>query len=318
MPPFPQPRFEYGYDPKVEIAALRRWRKHKPGRQVPAKRPDRLLVATWNVANLGSQKRSDADFALIAEVMSWFDLIAVQEVNDDLSGLRGVLGQLPKRYRTVFSDAGGNNERLTFVYDAGKLTAAEEIGEVAFPPSQGKHVRIAGIDQRFEGFDRNPYLATFTTGQLTVSLVNVHLYFGDDSPKSMNRRSLETLAVARWADLRRRSRHAVTTDVLALGDFNLPRAVPGDPVFDALTAKGLFVPEHSTRIASSIATDNHYDQLAFFPSATQADFLASGVFDFDGAVFADLWEQRGPSAFRSYVRYHLSDHRPLWAQFRTA
>ncbi len=74
-------------------------------------------------------------------------------------------------------------------------------------------------------------MATFTVGEFTVSLVNVHLYFGSDSTRSKNRRRLETYVVARWADLRRRSRHAVTTDVVALGDFNLPKAVRGDPVF---------------------------------------------------------------------------------------
>ena len=59
--------------------------------------------------------------------------------------------------------------------------------------------------ERITGFDRNPYVATFTSGDFTVSLVNVHLYFGSDSTESMNRRRLETYAVARWADLRRRS-----------------------------------------------------------------------------------------------------------------
>ncbi len=317
MPPFPEPRFAYSYDPAVETAALRRWRKTKPGRQVPAKRPNRLLVATWNVANLGVQKRTDADHTLLAEVMGWFDLIAVQEVNDNLTGLRGVLAKLPKKYRTVFSDAGGNDERLAFIYDATKLTAGEEIGEVAPAPAEYRHIRLPGIGQTFNGFDRNPYLATFTTGSFTASLVNVHLYFGSDSTPSKNRRRLETYAVARWTDLRRRSPHAVTADIVALGDFNLPRAAPGDPVYEALTARGLHLPAHSTRIASAIATDNHYDQLAFFPGETGNAFVTSGVFDFDGAVFADLWQQRPPADFQAYVRYHLSDHRPLWAQFRT-
>ncbi len=317
MPPFPEPSFAYAYDPAAEIAALRGWRRQAPGRQIPAKRADRLLVATWNVANLGLQDRTVADHALIAEILRWFDLVAIQETNDNLSGLRGVLSQLPRKYRAVFSDAAGNNERMAFVYDAAKLSVGEEIGEVAPPASHYRHIRLPGIAQKFAGFDRNPYVATFTSGGFTVSLVNVHLYFGSDSTRSMNRRRLETYAVARWADLRRRSPHAVTTDILALGDFNLPKAVPGDPVYEALTARGLHLPTHSTQIASSIATDSHYDQVAFFPGETGQEFITSGVFDFDGAVFADLWEARGRADFEAYVRYHLSDHRPLWAQFRT-
>lgn len=80
------------------------------------------------MANLGLQARTAADHSLIAEVLRWFDLVAVQETNDDLSGLRGVLSQLPKTYRAVFSGAAGNNERLAFVYDAAELSVGEEIG----------------------------------------------------------------------------------------------------------------------------------------------------------------------------------------------
>jgi hypothetical protein len=39
------------------------------------------------------------------------------------------------------------------------------------------------------------------------------------------------------------------------------------------------------------------------------------VFDFDGALFRTLWEARSRQDFLAYVRYHLSDHRPLWVEF---
>jgi hypothetical protein len=42
------------------------------------------------------------------------------------------------------------------------------------------------------------------------------------------------------------------------------------------------------------------------------------VFDFDGALFQDLWAQRTETQFRAYTRFHISDHRPLWAEFQTA
>ncbi len=58
MPPFPQPSFDYAYDAGAQIDALRTYRDTAPGRQIPAKASDRLLLATWNIANLGVQKRS--------------------------------------------------------------------------------------------------------------------------------------------------------------------------------------------------------------------------------------------------------------------
>ena len=318
MPPFPKPAFEYDYEVDAQIAALRAYEQTKPGRAIPPKQSDRVLIATWNIANLGVQERRDKDYQLLAQILGWFDLIALQEVNDNLTGLRAIHQHLGADYRLLFSDASGNDERMTFVYDATKLALLEEVGEVAPPPSDYRHITLSGIQQRFDGFDRNPYLATFRTGAFTVSLVNVHLYFGSDSAMARNRRSLEAYAVARWADNRRKSPHATTKDIIPLGDFNLPQIQPGDAIFDALTKRGLQLPPHSTKIAASIASDNQYDQLAFFPGDTQQDFTGQiGVFDFDGAVFGHLWQTRTRQEFLAYVRYYLSDHRPLWAQFKT-
>src|SRR5213079_1201688 len=86
MPPFPKPRFAYEYDLAQELAALRVYPKQKPDRKIPRKSADTLLLATWNIANLGVQDRLDSDYALIAEMVGWFDLAAIQEVNDDLRG----------------------------------------------------------------------------------------------------------------------------------------------------------------------------------------------------------------------------------------
>lgn len=190
MPPFPKPRFEYEYELPRELRALR---NHRDERNIPAKRDDRLLLATWNIANLGAQDRSTADHELIAEVVSWFDLVAVQEVNDNLSGVRGVLAQLPPSWRMQFSEAGGNRERA---------------------------------------------------------------------------------------------------------------------------ARGLELPAHKSAVGgSSLDGHRHYDQVAFFPGETSEFTDRVDVFDFDNAVFADLFAERPLKQFLGYVRYHLSDHRPLWAQF---
>lgn len=316
MPPFPKPSFTYNYRPSSQVDALRRYRDTKPGRGIPQKAADRLLLATWNIANLGVQDRSEGDDLLIAEILSWFDLVAIQEVNDNLAGLRGVQAKLADHYRLLFSDVAGNDERLTFVYDAHKVRQLEEVGELAIPPSELRHIHLPGVTQRFDGFDRNPYLGLFQAGSLSFQLASVHLYFGSTSRISMNRRALETFAVARWADRRRRSPYSATRDIIALGDFNLPKASPGDPIYDELTRRGLHLPSHSTQIGSSIAADKHYDQIAFFPGETEEQFTGrSGVFDFDGALFRTLWETRPKQDFLAYVRYHISDHRPLWAEF---
>ena len=163
MPPFPKPSFSFSYQVQTEITALH-GHKAKPDRLIPSKATDRLLLATWNIANLGVQERRSQDYQLIAEMISWFDIVAIQEVNDNLIGLRGIQQHLPTTMRTLFSDEAGNNERMAFIYDSTKVTLREKVGEIAIPPSESRYITLPGISQRFDGFDRNPYMAAFQQG----------------------------------------------------------------------------------------------------------------------------------------------------------
>jgi endonuclease/exonuclease/phosphatase family metal-dependent hydrolase len=319
VPPFPRPRWDgdFPVDAAREVKAAR---AHKKLRGIPKRSPDRLLLATWNIANLGSQKRDDPqDYTLLAEIVSWFDLVAVQEVNDNLAGLEALKTKLPATYRVLFSDASGNQERGAFIYDSRKVQLLEKVGRLSIPPSQLRHIKLPDSTQPFPGFDRGPYMAGFSAlkGKLRLLLVNVHLFFGSDDAADVERRALETFAVARWANLRHRSKSAYVRDIVPLGDFNLPQLADTDPIFKALTSLGLKLPPRhpiSQVGGSSLQGLRHYDQVAFFPSET-SELKQVAVFDFDNAVYRDVFGQKTLKQFLSYVRFHASDHRPMWAEF---
>ena len=316
MPSFPKPRKSFDYDLKKEIHALRAYRDTCPGRQIPSRRDDNLLVATWNIANLGLHKRKSNDYALMAEIVSWFDLVAIQEVNDDLSGLRGIQAHLPGSWRALFSDKSGNEERLVFLYDGGKVSLKEMVGEIAVPVRDHKHIKLPGVRAKFQGFDRNPYLASFRAGAFEFLLVNVHLFFGKDDRPDRERRSLEAFATSRWGDLRRHDKDAYLRHIIVVGDFNLPKVEPSDLVYQALRSRGLKLPLHSCRIGSSIATDRAYDQIVFYANTNGSCWTGkAGIFDFDGAVCKRLWRSAGKGKFLAWLRYYVSDHRPLWSEF---
>ena len=315
---FPKPTFDFNYNIENEKQSLRDYKDTKPGRSIPDKSNDTILVATWNIANLGLQKRRDEDLELLAEIVSWFDIVGLQEIYDDMKHIRRLIDFLPESYRIVFNDKAGNDERAAFVYDENKIFEREMIGEVAVPPSDYRHINLPGIDRDYQGFDRNPYFVSFHVGSFDFVIANVHLFFGEDTRKDRERRALEAYAVARWADLRRGDPHRYSDNFLVLGDFNLPKVEPGDLIYQALKRRGLKRPEHSTKIASNIKDDKEYDQIFFFPGATKKRFTGNaGVFDFDGAVFRTLWDRlnQNKKRFNTYVRYFLSDHRPLWAEF---
>ena len=315
MPTFPKPKARWPFTVATEVKALR---AHKATRGVPDKQDDELLVCTWNVANLGAQQRENDDLELIAEILRWFDVIALQECRDNFADLVRIVQLMGKRYRYVMSDAAGNDERMVFIYDAEKVSLLEEVGEIALPPAQLGKVKLTSHPAtKFTAFDRNPYLASFQLGRrLAVQLVNVHLYYG--TPKQLPRRAIETAAVARWCDLRRKSPFSGAREIIALGDFNMPKAKAdgGNIVYDALTRKGLLLPAHATQVATAIASANQYDQVAIYKSTSDRYDVDTGVYDFDQEIFAAHWSPKKKKAFQAYLRYYISDHRPMWVRLK--
>ena len=277
MPSFPKPKFVFNFDIQEQLNFLI---QHKSKREIPDKSDSELLIASWNIANLGLQKRWREHYLLLAQIVEWFDIIAVQEVHNKLEGLRALESALPSHYNLIFSDKGGNSERSAFIYDSRKVKQLEMVGEVGIPPSEHRFIKLSGFEEKFTGFDRNPYLCSFQWNNETFTLLTVHSYFGSNRRKHLEKRALEAYAIGRYADLRNKSKHSFSKNIIALGDFNIPKVGKGDIVYNALTKRGLLLPEHSSKVYSNITNDKMYDQIAFLPSI-KSKIQTQGVFDFD-------------------------------------
>ena len=323
-----RPNPDHNYNVDDEIAALRAYkdRVHQDpaqSRQIPdVGIANHVLIGSWNIANLGVHERRDDDLRIIAEILSWFELVAIQEVADNLDDFEAMAAHLPPHFAYVFNDRAGNDERSAFVYDTRRVTLGPKIGELVIVPSDRRYVRLDGIDRAFTGFNRNPFLASFLVDGVRLLLANCHLIYGPqgsaaDRDASLELRSLEAYAISRWCDLRRDDTHAWTENILATGDFNIPRAQAGDAIFDALRERGLRFPPHRTRIPrfTNVSDSADYDQILITPGM-QSRVIERGVFDFDGALFASIYDAATPAYWRRCAKYYVSDHRPLWMQFQ--
>ncbi len=179
MIPHKQPeKTDFVFNVNEEKAALD---LHATSREIPAKADNKLLIATWNLTNFGLQKRRMDHLKLMAHILSKFDVIAVQEVADDLRHFEKLIKYMNGNYKALFTDIAGNYERLGYIYDADKLTKRGLIAELAMRSSERKRITIEVGDEReemeFSGFNRNPYMATFKAGNFEFTLVNVHLYW---------------------------------------------------------------------------------------------------------------------------------------------
>ena len=130
-----------------------------------ARRSDQtILLATWNIRDFDSNKfgfgpRMPESFYYIAEIMSSFDLIAVQEVNRDLSALERVMSILGGDWDYIATDTtegpGGNGERMAFVFNRDRVFFRKIAGEIVLPDGQ-LIVSPATVDASKPGEDPPP------------------------------------------------------------------------------------------------------------------------------------------------------------------
>jgi hypothetical protein len=174
------------------------------------------LLGTGNVRDLGKPSRwgygprLKESFFYIAEIISRFDLVAVQEVNE-LKSLEVVMDILGPDWDFIATDVtdrslGGNGERLTYVYDTRKVKFQNIAGEVVLPAD----MLISRVE--FEGeedddskrlvaskqFRRSPFLTRFQSGWLKFDLCTVHIYYGSDYGEKLDERIDEIRQIANY------------------------------------------------------------------------------------------------------------------------
>lgn len=317
-----------GFTITVDLDQEKQNIKSNPRRkEIPKRSQDNLLIASWNLCNLGAkgQRRDPEDLVLMAEIMKPFDLIAAQEIRDDYGEFETVVKKMGSKYDFLMTDRAGNDERLAFIYKTTRVQRTQLAGELVVPttlPLQMiKKQRKRTYEIEVGQFDRNPYMCSFAAGDFTLTLVNVHIYYGAKSGKKFMRRMAEVYGLAKWAHDRRTESRDKTFDhdLILIGDFNIPKLADNDFVSTQLRAFGMQPTNHSSFQGSNLDGREQFDQIAFHPGETKDRFTGkSGVYDYDGTLFRQkIWDDPAYSEaqFHAYLRHHISDHRPIWSEW---
>ena len=306
------------YPPSV-VQDIARLRRRIQASQLPCKTTDQnLLIGTWNIRSLGavhpsweenpgSPKRNLRGLACIAEIVRRMDVIAIQEVKRDTSGLRTLVTDfLGPDWGLILSDVtvgvSGNAERLAFIYDQRRVQPSGLAGEIVLPPSES--------GEPAQQFARTPYIVGFQSGEERFVLLTVHIKYGDAPADRLP--ELRALAAHIAGEIRDRARIAGAEEdnLIVLGDFNIDTR-GDDPLFQAFISTGLIVPDELLGSKTTYGTDpKFYDHIAWFMSEMDLNFNnRAGVIDFAGAVYQELSLRQ--------MSYRVSDHFPLWVEFIT-
>jgi len=331
---------------KAGRRTVRRLMELKEGlKDIPRKTvDDTLLLATWNIRDFDKPaygERSDEAIFYIAEIISRFDLVAIQEVYKDLAGLKRVLKVLGGFWKYIVTDvtegSQGNKERMTFVYDSRKVTFGGLAGELVLPPVKLKSGQTVPSEQIW----RTPFICGFRAGWSRFMLASVHILWGKGKSTSTQEpadRVAEIRKVAKFLQRRTLDKTAWSRNLILLGDFNI--FTTAGEAFGELLKADFQIPPELADFCTNAKKTRQYDQIAF---RVQEDRLATtgtaGVFDFFQYVYKSedeflYTEQMGEGYvkksngkkrnekeksryFNTYWRTHqMSDHLPLWVELK--
>jgi endonuclease/exonuclease/phosphatase family metal-dependent hydrolase len=333
MPMYYRLRWAKGQDKTRIIDNLLALRQQLQTQIPPRTVQNTLLLGTWNLRDFDSNKfghgpRLQESYYYIAEIISAFDIVALQEVNRDLSALDRLLDILGPAWDFIATDItegrSGNDERMVFVYDTGKVRFQKVAGEIVLPKSS----LISGDQQ----FARTPFVVKFQSGWFKFDLCSVHLYYGANQGDGYERRIEE---IDRIASCLETKANAENINMILLGDMNI--VDPEDRTMQALKKYQFVIPEELT-LPTNMLQNKYYDQIAFINKRDELELGPStpnaGVFNpyesvfraADWKIYYPLGKDNGkwPEELEKQQKYYqyewrtwqISDHFPLWIELK--
>jgi len=289
-----------------------------------------LLLGTWNIREFGNTKyngRMVESLYYMAEIISRFDLVAIQEVRTEMEEFNLMLNILGDNYgihvSIVTQGKSGNKERLAFIYDKRTVSFKNIAGQVVLPKGKGE------TDQ----FARAPYVIRFQSGWIRFDIATAHIYYGDDvktGPKYQKRvaeiRSIVQYFSKNYIDEKGRNE---ADNIFILGDFNVEDEKAA--TYKAATSGDFKIPEAilTGNLKGSNQDQNKiYDQILYYSKYNNIVFNNAGVYNLYETVFNDFdaYEKRinrhygkqlAKNKFKDFRSYQMSDHLPLWVEMKT-
>lgn len=310
-------------DRKRVVANLETLRAQLDGEVPPKDTESELLLATWNIRDFGKpvkKRRGWGDrfpesYFYIAEVLSRFDFVAIQEVNE-LDEWEKVVKILGPNYEWIATDItdediGGNGERLTYLWDKRKVWFQNVAGELVLPtrllitkylaakddkdddgvkdkPNPADPTEIDGkpIGQQFR---RTPFAVLFQAGWFKFEICTAHLYYGSSSGDQLKERIQEIERIAEFFGERADRDLAEERSLILLGDFNIVSRE--HKMMDGLLKAGFTVPKALAKAPPTNSKKTmYYDQIVFKANKGALDYLDADAIGADArAGSVDLY-----------------------------
>ncbi|WP_298507481.1 endonuclease/exonuclease/phosphatase family protein [uncultured Kordia sp.] len=291
------------------IDGLQRLRTQFRNLNFPNKKAsESLILGTWNIRNFDDDRfnygpRLDESYYYIAEIISKFDVIAIQEVCTDLWPLKKLMRILGGSYDYILTDTthsslGGNQERLGFIYDKSKVRFTGVAGEIVLP----ERLLISEVTNKKRQFSRTPFGVEFQSGWFKFTFSTVHIYFGSNgvTTTKYKRRVQEINAVANY--LSKEAKNSDSNHIL-VGDFNIKE--PRSEGYNALEKNGFSVVKNIK--GSNRDQTKFYDQISFRSRKNELQFLEPERDDRVIQFFDSIFREEDFETYKPIMKKRIED-----------
>jgi len=254
-----------------------------------------IKVAAFNIQIFGRAKREKEDImAILVNITRQFDLVLIQEIRDSsettaplfLEKINEVKGPEYAYVRSPRLGRTSSKEAYAYFYNTETVTHAEGSDHI--------------YNDTDDVFEREPYIATFSSGRFDFTLVGIHTK-PDDAPQEIGNLTL-VIASILAAD-------PDEGDVIILGDLN----ADGNYFNEDTTSNPLQAPDYYWTVTDEMdtmtKTDWTYDRIILLNATYSHEYVdgSTQVYHFD-EVYGITDEG---------LVWDVSDHYPVYAEFST-
>ncbi len=305
--------------------------------KIPYKSNDKnLLISSWNIKEFGQMtNRLPESYFYIAEILSQFDLIAVQEIKNRLEDLSIIMRLLGSNWDYLINDmtggTAGNMERFAYIYDKRRVNFSGLAGEIVL----WDEISSARMIRQLK---RTPFITGFKAGWKSFAIINVHLNPGNDADsRKLRKQEIEALVDVIKEKISKKQ--LWTDNLMVMGDFNIYS--DNEDMIDVLTANGFLELQSLVGQPTNVSGTQAYDKIFYrknkYFNITNEEGDNGGVLKFFDSIYPDTAFQsyksymkdhkEDPStlnsndAYKSYYdrywkRNQMSDHYPIWIEMQ--
>ena len=267
----------------------------EPDDEPTPEEPSTIKVAAFNIQIFGRTKREKEDvMAILVNITRQFDLVLIQEIRDSSETTAPL-------FLDMINEAEGPEYAYVRSPRLGRTTSKEAYAyfyntETVTHEEGSDHV----YNDTDDVFEREPYIATFSSGGFDFTLVGIHTK-PDDAPHEIGNLTIVVASVL--------AEDPDEGDIIILGDLN----ADGSYFNEDGTSNLLQAPDYHWTVTDEMdtmtKTDWTYDRMILLDATYGHEYV-------DGSTQVYYFDQVYGITDEELV-WDVSDHYPVYAEFST-